>query len=83
MSDRYHVEWEPTAQGRAMTLADDDPSGVLAVFDAVDLLADNPRPRGAFPYGPNALRLQVGLYRAMAEIDDDARTVRITHIGHS
>lgn len=83
MSEHYHVEWEPAVQARAMTLADDDPDGVLAVFTATDLLADNPRPRGAFPYGPDAVRLQVGLYRVMAEIDDKIRTVRITHLGRS
>ena len=43
MSEHYHVEWEPAVQARAMTLADDDPDGVLAVFTATDLLADNPR----------------------------------------
>jgi len=43
MSERYNVEWEPTVQARAMTLTDDDPDGVLAVFTATDLLADNPR----------------------------------------
>jgi mRNA interferase RelE/StbE len=83
MNDRYAVEWEPTAQSRAMMLADDDPDGVLAVFDCTDLLADNPRPRGAFPYGPNAIRLQIGLYRILAEIDDERRVVRITHIGRT
>lgn len=83
MTDRFHVEWDPATQARAMTLAEGDPAGVLAVFDTVDLLADNPRPRGAFPYGPNAVRLQIGLYRAVAEIDDETHTVRITHIGRS
>ena len=41
MSERHTVEWEPAAQMRAMTLADDDPDGVLAVFDCTDRLADD------------------------------------------
>lgn len=83
MSPRYDVVWEPAAQARAAVLSDDDPAGVLAVFDATDLLAADPRPPGAFPYGPGAVRLQVGPYRVLAEIDEESRTVRITHIGRS
>jgi mRNA interferase RelE/StbE len=83
MNEAYHVEWDPAAQTRAMTLADDDPDGVLAVFAAADLLAEDPRPQGAFPYGPDAVRLQTGLYRVVAEIDDRARAVWISHIGRS
>jgi mRNA-degrading endonuclease RelE of RelBE toxin-antitoxin system len=83
MSDRPAVEWEPAAQRRAMTLADDDPDGVLAVFDCTDLLTADPRPNGAFPYGPGTVRLQIGLYRVLAEIDDARRVVRIIHIGRT
>lgn len=83
MSERHTVEWEPAAQMRAMMLADDDPAGVLAVFDSADLLADDPRPHGAFPYGPHAVRLQIGLYRVLVEIDDERRVARITHIGRT
>ncbi|WP_034265234.1 type II toxin-antitoxin system RelE family toxin [Actinospica robiniae] len=83
MSERHTVEWEPAAQMRAMLLADDDPDGVLAVFDCTDLLADDPRPRGPFPYGPDAVRLQIGLYRVLVEIDDAKRIARITHIGRT
>ena len=29
----------------------DDPQGIRAVLDAIDRLADDPRPAGSFPYG--------------------------------
>lgn len=57
----------------------DDPSGVSNVMDAIDLLADDPRPLGSFPYGsPDVRRLRVGLYRVLYEITGDA--VEIRHI---
>ena len=39
----------------------DDPHGIRAVLDAIDRLADDPRPAGSFPYGsPDLRRLRVG-----------------------
>jgi mRNA interferase RelE/StbE len=34
----------------------DDPHGIRAVLDAIDRLADDPRPAGSFPYGSPDLR---------------------------
>jgi mRNA interferase RelE/StbE len=47
------------------------------VLDAIDRLADDPRPTGSFPYGsPDLRRLRVGRYRVLYEITDDAIAVR-------
>jgi mRNA interferase RelE/StbE len=55
----------------------DDPQGIRAVLDAIDWLADDPRPTGSFPYGsPDLRRLRVGRYRVLYEITDDAIAVR-------
>jgi mRNA interferase RelE/StbE len=55
----------------------DDPQGIRAVLDAIDRLADDPRPAGSFPYGsPDLRRLRVGRYRVLYEITDDAIAIR-------
>jgi mRNA interferase RelE/StbE len=42
----------------------DDPGGLGEVMDAVDALADDPRPAASFPYGSPDLRpLRIGRYR--------------------
>jgi mRNA interferase RelE/StbE len=55
----------------------DDPQGVQELLDAIDRLADDPRPPGAFPYGsPDVRRLRVGRYRVLYEISEDAAAIR-------
>jgi mRNA interferase RelE/StbE len=55
----------------------DDPQGVQELLDAIDRLADDPRPPGAFPYGsPDVRRLRVGRYRVLYEISEDAVAIR-------
>jgi mRNA interferase RelE/StbE len=55
----------------------DDPQGVQELLDAIDRLADDPRPSGAFPYGsPDVRRLRVGRYRVLYEISEDAVAIR-------
>ena len=55
----------------------DDPQGMRAMLDAIDRLADDPRPAGSFPYGsPGLRRLRVGRYRVLYEITEDAIAVR-------
>ena len=55
----------------------DDPQGMRAVLDAIDRLAEDPRPAGSFPYGsPDLRRLRVGRYRVLYEITEDAIAVR-------
>ena len=77
---RYEVIWEPEALGQAERLAKDDPAGVRQVFSAVDRLAVDPRPEGAFGSG-DVLRIHVGIYRVMYEISDQRVHVGIIHLG--
>ena len=70
------VDYDERAISQAATFLD-DPQGVRAVLDAIDRLADDPRPAGSFPYGsPDLRRLRVGRYRVLYEIAEDAIAVR-------
>jgi mRNA interferase RelE/StbE len=78
----HEVLWAQAALDQAIRLAKTDREGVAAVFDTTDLLAQDPRPQGAFRYGSgDALRLHVGFYRVFIEVDDDAGLVKIQHLG--
>ncbi|MDJ1135399.1 type II toxin-antitoxin system RelE family toxin [Streptomyces iconiensis] len=76
----YQVVWEPEALAQAERLAKDDPAGVRQVFTAVDHLAENPRPDGAFG-SADLLRIHVGAYRVMYEINGQQIRVSAIHLG--
>jgi mRNA interferase RelE/StbE len=72
------VIYEGKAIDQAAGFLADDPPGLGAVLDAVDRLADEPRPAESFPYGsPDLRRLRVGRYRVMYQINGD-----VVSIGH-
>jgi mRNA interferase RelE/StbE len=72
------VDYDERAIDQATAFLD-DPPGIRAVLEAIDRLADDPRPAGSFPYGsPDLRRLRVGRYRILYEITGD--TVAIRHI---
>ena len=72
------VDYDERAISQAAAFLD-DPQGIRAVLDAIDWLADDPRPTGSFPYGsPDLRRLRVGRYRVLYEITDD--TIAVRHI---
>jgi mRNA interferase RelE/StbE len=72
------VDYDERAIGQATAFLD-DPPGIRAVLEAIDRLADDPRPAGSFPYGsPDLRRLRVGRYRILYEITDN--TIAIRHI---
>lgn len=51
----YRVAWEPSALAVAEKYAAGDREGIQQVFQAVDLLAGDPRPAGAFTVGASGL----------------------------
>ena len=70
------IEYDERAISQAAAFLD-DPGGIREVLDAIDRLADDPRPPGSFPYGsPDLRRLRVGRYRVLYEITEEAVTIR-------
>jgi mRNA interferase RelE/StbE len=70
------IEYDERAISQAAAFLD-DPGGIREVLDAIDRLADDPRPPGSFPYGsPDLRRLRVGRYRVLYEITGNAVTIR-------
>jgi mRNA interferase RelE/StbE len=76
----YEVIWEPEALAQAERFAKDDPDGVRQVFTAVDHLANNPRPEGAFG-SAGVLRIHVGAYRVLYEISERQVRISVIHLG--
>lgn len=69
---------------RRRSVPQDDPDGLRQLMDAVDLLADQPRPPGSAEYGsPNLRRMHVGRYRVMYEITEATVTIVVIHIGRT
>ena len=72
------VDYDERAISQAAAFLD-DPQGIRSVLDAIDRLADDPRPAGSFPYGSADLRrLRVGRYRVLYEITEE--TIAVRHI---
>ena len=70
------IEYDERAISQAAAFLD-DPGGIREVLDAIDRLADDPRPPGSFPYGsPDLRRLRIGRYRVLYEITEEAVTIR-------
>ena len=74
--------WAPSAVDRAAGFLRDDPDGLRDVMDRVDELAEDPIPADSTEFGFTFLRrLRVGRYRILYELDDDAASVVIVHLG--
>ncbi|HYX60163.1 MAG TPA: type II toxin-antitoxin system RelE/ParE family toxin [Streptosporangiaceae bacterium] len=70
------VDYDERAISQASAFLD-DPQGMRAVVDAIDRLAEDPRPTESFPYGsPDLRRLRVGRYRVLYEITEEVVAVR-------
>lgn len=79
----YEVVWADEALAAAHRYLGDDRDGLRLVFDATDLLADEPRPAGAFAWGVDRFRIHVGRYRVIYEIVDTTVTVQVLHLGRT
>jgi len=58
------------------------PSAQAQVEEAVDRLAANPRPPAATRLRVGGLRLRVGQYRVVYDIDDSAGRIIVRAVGH-
>ncbi|MGW6459758.1 type II toxin-antitoxin system RelE family toxin [Streptomyces sp. NPDC055078] len=80
----HTVIWDEAAIDTAARFLQDDPGGLRLLMDAVDLLADRPRPEGSAEYGsPDLRRMHAGRYRVLYEIADATVTVVVIHIGRT
>ncbi|MGW7312897.1 type II toxin-antitoxin system RelE family toxin [Streptomyces sp. NPDC054854] len=78
----YAIVWDEAAIDAAVRFLKDDPDGLRQMMDAVDLLADQPRPQGTAEYGSQDLRrMHVGRYRVLYEITDATVTIVVIHVG--
>lgn len=78
----YSIVWDEHAIDVAARYLTDDVQGLGQLFNAIDLLAGDPRPAGATEYGPpNLRRIHVGRYRALYELNDTSETIVVIHVG--
>ncbi len=58
--------------------------GITRVLPRLEALAEVPRPAGCkkLKGGGSEWRIRIGVYRAVYEIDDTARTITVTRIAH-
>ncbi|MEW2545846.1 type II toxin-antitoxin system RelE/ParE family toxin [Streptomyces sp. NPDC047002] len=78
----YEITWDEGAVDAAARFLKDDADGLRLLMDAVDLLADDPRPPGSTPYGsPDLRRMHAGRYRVLYEIGDHTVTIVVIHVG--
>ncbi|GAB2731328.1 type II toxin-antitoxin system RelE family toxin [Kitasatospora kifunensis] len=78
----YEIIWDEPAINAAARFLKDDADGLRLVLDAVDLLANDPRPDDSTPYGsPDLRRMYIGRYRVMYEITEATVVIVILHLG--
>ena len=77
----YEIIFEPQALDAATRFLKEDPTGLAATLNAIDELADNPRPVNSVAYGVDIRRLRVGDYRVLYVIDDEVIHILVTHLG--
>jgi mRNA interferase RelE/StbE len=79
----YEIIFEPHALDSAARFLNEDPKGLSVTLDAIDELAENPRPVNSVAYGPAIRRLRVGDYRVLYIIDDEVIRILVTHLGRT
>ena len=77
----FEVVWEPAAVDLCSRFLSDDAEGLRALFDAVDTLADQPRPAEAFLSEHRGSTACASAARVVYEIDDIAEVVKVRHVG--
>ncbi|MFI2351736.1 type II toxin-antitoxin system RelE/ParE family toxin [Streptomyces sp. NPDC019443] len=80
----YEIVWDEPAINADAQFLTDDPDGLRQLMDAIELLANHPRPDGTAEYGsPDLRRMHVGRYRVLYEITDRTVTIVVVHIGRT
>ena len=77
---RYAVSILRSAQKQLEKIPFEPQDRILGLLSS---LADSPRPVGASKLvGRNGMRIRVGNYRVLYEVDDDAKNVLVVAIAH-
>jgi mRNA interferase RelE/StbE len=80
VTGRYSIEVRPAARKALKGL---DRTVQRRMQAAIELLADNPRPPGAVALrGRPGLRIRVGDYRIIYQVQDDVLVVAVIALGH-
>jgi mRNA interferase RelE/StbE len=79
----YTLAWRQDAREAARRLGKTDPDGIVPLVRTISRLAENPRPTGSFAMGPTFVRVHIGFYRVVVEIDEAAHTVVVVHVGRN
>lgn len=76
----YIIEWRPSARKEVRRL---DPPVRRRVIDAIEALADDPRPAGSVTLtgSPGWRRIRIGGYRVVYDVDDRALFVLVLRVG--
>ena len=77
----WTVTWEPSAVSTTARHLEEHPETLNEVFEASDMLAEDPKPAGSTPWGTSHRRLRVGRWRILYRIDDVNQTLHIEHDG--
>ncbi|MGJ9425951.1 type II toxin-antitoxin system RelE/ParE family toxin [Nesterenkonia halotolerans] len=77
----YSITYKPSA---AKAFRKVHPSDRLRIKEAIEQLAQNPRPPGYIQLsgGAGECRIRVGQYRVVYDIEDDELVVLVLRVGH-
>ena len=76
----YAIEWRPSARKDVRRL---DPQVRRRVIEAIEALADDPRPAGSVTLtgSPGWRRIRIGGYRVIYDVNDRALVVLVLRVG--
>jgi len=77
----YNIEFKPSAEKYFAKLAKAEQ---IKIFNAIELLAENPRPHGVkkLKSNFNLYRIRIGAYRVIYSIENKLLLITVVKIGH-